>query len=103
MAFLGCPFLFIHVHLRQQQAIEETMIKRTIKIIKKLDKTVIPLVLPAVNRAELGESEVRDDNATAVNKWISERRENDRVEKADSTSKIHAWRKLHGALEVKES
>ena len=78
------------------------MIKRTIKIIKKLDKTITPAIPPVRVYAVLGESEVRNDNATAVNKWISERRENDRIEKADSTGRIQAWRKLH-SLEVKGS
>lgn len=78
------------------------MNKTKIKIIKP-NRTGIAVMLPTVVRAELGESGLRDDNATAVNKWISEWRENDRVEKADSTSKIQAWRKLHSGLEVKES
>ena len=78
------------------------MIKRTIKIIKKLDKKITPAIPPVRVYAVLGESEVRNDNATAVNKWISERRENDRIEKADSTGRIQAWRKLH-SLEVKGS
>ena len=102
MAFLGRPSFSFTFITTTHQAIEETMIKRTIKIIKKLDEKVTPAIPPVRVYAVLGESEVRNDNATAVNKWISERRENDRIEKADSTGRIQAWRKLH-SLEVKGS
>ena len=98
---MGRPSFSFTFITTTHQAIEETMIKRTIKIIKKLDK-ITPSIPPVRVCAVLGESEVRDDNATAVNKWISERRENDRIEKADSTGRIQAWRKLH-SLEVKGS
>ena len=97
MVFLKLSFSFIQT----KRPTEEVMIKRTIKIIKP-NRTGIAVILP-VAPAQLGESELRDDNATAVNKWISERRENDRVEKASSNNSIQAWRRLNSGLEVKES
>ena len=103
---VGRPFLATHCCSLIGRALlyndDQTMNKGKIKVIKR-NPTGIAVILPTVVPGELGESELRDDNATAVNKWIFERRENDRVEKADSTGKIQAWRKLHSGLEAKES
>jgi hypothetical protein len=78
------------------------MNKGKIKIIKR-NRTGIAVELPAPVSAKLAETELQGDRASAVNRWISERRENFLVEKADSRNNIQAWRKLHSGLEVKES
>jgi hypothetical protein len=70
------------------------MIKRTIKIIKPV-KMGIPVTLPAPVCVELADTELQHDRTNAVNKWISEWRENAGVAKANSKSMILAWRRKH--------
>jgi len=86
---LGPSFLFTHDGLLATT--KNKMIKRTIKITKPLKK-VFPEGLPARVHVESVDTVLNNDTADTVNKWISERRENAAVEKANSRSMILAWR-----------
>ena len=52
----------------------------------------MPLIVPAKADPELDASELKQERVDAVNNWIEEWRETDRVEKEDSDSQILAWR-----------
>ena len=88
---MGCPSFFISVDHKLKK---NKMIKRTIKIIKPLKKG-LPTILPAPVFVELADTVVQQNRTSAVNRWISEWRENAVVEKASSRSKILAWQTKH--------
>ena len=52
----------------------------------------MPLIVPVEVDPELDASELKQERVDAVNNWIEEWRETDRVEKEDSDSQILAWR-----------
>jgi hypothetical protein len=67
------------------------MIKNVIKVIKRNGKAAIekPLVLVTAVKVQ---SDIQLDITNAVSGWISERRENSRIEKLISDDKILAWK-----------
>jgi len=67
------------------------MVKRSIKVIKPKDRAM-PLIVPVEVDPELDAAELKKERVDAVNTWIDEWRETDRVEKEDSDSQILAWR-----------
>ena len=52
----------------------------------------MPLIVPVEVDPELDAAELKKERVDAVNTWIDEWRETDRVEKEDSDSQILAWR-----------
>ena len=72
------------------------MAKQVIKLIKKNQRPIAATVAVPKPR-ELSEVEMRGKRVVAVNNWISERRENDTVERSDSRQKIFEWQNLSEA------
>ena len=67
------------------------MNKDAIKVVK-LNKKDGTKKTQAILNASKVESEIQLNIVNVVNKWISERRENSRVEKVFSDSKILGWK-----------
>lgn len=67
------------------------MNKSTIKVLKRNKKDVAETTQVVVNAVKV-ESDIQLKIVNVVNNWISERRENSRVEKVFSDSKILAWK-----------
>jgi hypothetical protein len=66
--------------------------KRPIKIIKR-DRSDNADLVPVDALTEFDAAERKEQRVSAVNNWISERRENDRLEKANSETAMEHWRK----------
>lgn len=67
------------------------MNKDTIKVLKRNKKDAAEKTQVAVNSAKV-ESDIQLKIVNVVSDWISERRENSRVEKVFSDSEILAWK-----------
>lgn len=67
------------------------MNKAVIKIVKRQKKELAENPQIVVNSSK-GESNIQLRIVSIVRNWISERRENSRVEKVFSDSKISAWK-----------
>ena len=68
------------------------MVKRSIKIIKRKRKGT-SVVVPKIVSPDQREAELTTARIKSVNNWISERRENEGIEKEDSDRTMIAWRK----------
>ena len=64
------------------------MIKNTVRVVKRKDRSEIAEVVGTANPTANPEQEM----ANLVNGWIRERSANDRTEKAFSKSKILSWK-----------
>ena len=69
------------------------MAKQVIKIIKKNQRPIVATVA-VPNVREFSEIELTGKRVVTVNNWISERRENDTLERNDSRQKIFEWQNL---------
>ena len=67
------------------------MVRRKIKIIKQ-GETEAPIVTESVSAEETA-SDLETERRNTVKDWITEFRENDRMEKKDSESDLNRWRK----------
>ena len=67
------------------------MYQRTIKVIKKdlVEKVKVIIAIPEIA------SEIHLNTVDVINNWISERRENNRLDKVFSAARILAWRSPH--------
>jgi hypothetical protein len=67
------------------------MNKDTIKIVRRNKKEVVEKLKVVINARKV-ESDIQLKIANVVNDWISERRENSRVEKVFSDTKLLRWK-----------
>ena len=67
------------------------MSKLTVKILKRNKKGGVKKAQVKAMSAK-AESDIQPNLVSVINKWISERRENSRVEKIFSDNKILAWK-----------
>ena len=67
------------------------MYQRTIKVIKKdlVEKVKVIIAIPEIA------NEIHLNTVDVINNWISERRENNRLDKVFSAARILAWRSPH--------
>jgi len=67
------------------------MYQHTIKVIKKdlVKKVKVIIAIPEIA------NEIRLNTVDVINNWISERRENNRLEKVFSAARILAWKSPH--------
>ena len=66
------------------------MVRRKIKIIKQ-GETEAPVAAESVSAEETA-SDLETERRNTVKDWITEFRENDRMEKKDSESDLNRWR-----------
>lgn len=72
------------------------MAKQVIKIIKK-NQRLIAVKVAVPQPRELTEIELTGKRVVTVNNWISERRDNDTIERSDSRQKLFEWQNLNDA------